>query len=243
MKGTTKVGLTAVLSLLSCWSCVFAQTTKSKEVAQPAMRSACDVRTASINTLVKESLPRGARLENVMTVDLENDGHPEVAFIYSLPAKSEYDWQTVTARVFRCDESGWKVAYEDEDEKMGANDKLSMEKIGSKGGKVAIVLIRHYEGAGTATSWELLAMIKNRVTSLPSDRLVRDFLARRGYVFNGYNSVKVDLDLIVDEMPGYSPQTARCCPDKAPLRLTFRFTGSTIQIESVKTTGEAPESQ
>jgi hypothetical protein len=46
--------------------------------------------------------------------------------------------------------------------------------------------------------------------------------------------VTVKGDLVVEDVAGYSPATARCCPDKPSLAITYKFTGFSIKLNSVK---------
>jgi hypothetical protein len=201
----------------------------------------CSDQPSALGDLVNSRLPMGAKLDQMLPVKFSgNQGETEIALVYSIAPRSENDWQTATLEVWKCGESGWRSVYKSVNDRMGAHDQLRIEKVSSKSGPEAIVVISHYEGAGTATSWDLLARIHDKLTRIQSDRLVQSSLASRGYVFNGYNGVKVEGNLIIDELAGYSAHTARCCPDLPSIRLTFQFTGAKLNLDSVRTFGEAP---
>src|ERR1051326_907128 len=63
-------------------------------------------------------------------------------------------------------------------------------------------------------------------------RLKAEVLKSKGYQDWGYNGVTHKGDLVVEEQTGYSQHTARCCPDRPSLRMTFRFTGHSIALVS-----------
>lgn len=39
---------------------------------------------------------------------------------------------------------------------------------------------------------------------------------------------------MIETQPGYSKNTARCCPDKPPIEIKFKFTGNSIELDSVR---------
>ena len=60
-------------------------------------------------------------------------------------------------------------------------------------------------------------------------------LKARNYMSGmGYNNVTSEGDLVIEELPGYSPGRARCCPDRPSVAVAFRFTGSSLKLDSVK---------
>lgn len=84
------------------------------------------------------------------------------------------------------------------------------------------------------TAWHVLASVNHKITSLDPAREKAKVLNARGYVDNGYNGVKSKGDLIIEEQAGYSRHTARCCPDRPSLEVTFKFTGNSLVLDSVK---------
>jgi hypothetical protein len=130
-----------------------------------------------------------------------------------------------------------RVLYEDKgfvDNGGGAGDALRLQKVKATGGREAVVVVLKFSGAGTATDWHVLASINGGIMELRADQMKMSALKRRGYVHMGYNGVKVDGDRVIENLTGYSEGQARCCPDRPPLELSFRFTGTALKLESVK---------
>ena len=91
-----------------------------------------------------------------------------------------------------------------------------------------------YSGAGTATDWHVLTLIEGKITRLDSSGVRDRVLKKKGYVYMGYNGVKVTGDLVVENLAGYSPGRARCCPDRPSINVNVKFTGSSLRLDSVK---------
>jgi hypothetical protein len=59
-------------------------------------------------------------------------------------------------------------------------------------------------------------------------------LHEREYADNGYNGVKTNGDLIIEDLAGCTRHRARCCPNRPSLELSFKFTGRALVLDSVK---------
>jgi hypothetical protein len=180
-------------------------------------------------------LPPTAVVKQQLSLDLENDGIAEAALVYTIPDKSDDVYHITGVQVLKYSPvSGWAVAFEETEPKMGTNDHISIEELRTPKGNEGLVVISYYSGAGTATMWHVLASIEDKITRLDPTRERAKVLNTRGYVDLGYNGVKSKGDLVVEDLPGYSRHAARCCPDRPSIEMTFKFTGSSIALESAK---------
>lgn len=185
---------------------------------------------------VRPFLPPGARIIKVLQLDFEHDGVEEMAVAYTI-SQPENDEVTTRVHVFRYQgNSQWKKIFEETAPTFGmsSNDEIDIEKVKSSNNKEGVVVTWITSGAGTASSWYLLASQNHKISVLDPSLIKRKVLRARGYQDNGYNSITVENNHIIDEQPGYSRHTARCCPDKPTIEIYYRFTGSSIEIDSVK---------
>jgi len=184
---------------------------------------------------VRVFLPPAALIKQQLSLDLENDGIAEAVLVYTIPDKSDDVYHTTGVQVLKYSPvSGWAVAFEETEPKMLTSDDISIEKLRAPTGKEALLVISYYSGAGTATTWHMLASINDKITRLDPTRERAKVLDARGYVDNGYNGVKSEGDLVVEDLTGYSRHAARCCANRPSLEMSFKFTGSSITLDSVK---------
>lgn len=106
-------------------------------------------------------------------------------------------------------------------------------------GKTGAVVINSYNGAGTSTNWFMLAesdgeIVKLEVTGRES------VLDSYGYQDMGYNAVNLSGNTITENIPGYSKEANRCCPDKSPISIDYKFDGEAIVVDVV-VVSETPE--
>lgn len=183
-------------------------------------------------------LPAAAVLLKELPVNFEPEGGRWIVLAYAVPERPPYDFQC-TAKVleYRPD-TGWTLAYEQRDlitNGGGPFDALRIEKVTSSGSKEGVVVILKGAGAGTSTYWYVVTRVGGKFVQLESAPIRDKVLRERHYQFGGYNRVSVKGDLVIELIPGYSPGRARCCPDRPSLDIASKFTGSSIQLDSVKT--------
>jgi hypothetical protein len=133
--------------------------------------------------------------------------------------------------------SGWTVAFEETDGVIngaGVSAAIDIDKLRASSGKEGVVVVLHNSGAGTATTWHVLASVGNKISRLAPEQSRAKVLKHRGYQDWGYNGVTSKDNFVIESQPGYSQNTARCCPDRPSMEMLFRFTGSSIVLESVK---------
>ncbi len=184
---------------------------------------------------VLADLPPAATVKQQLSVDFEHDGVAEVVLVYTIPDKLDKVYETAGVRILKHSSvSGWVVAFEETERQMKGNDNTSVEKLRSPNGKEGVVVISYHSGAGTVTSWCVLASLNDKITTLDPTRERAEVLNSRGYADNGYNGVKLKGELIIEDLSGYSRHAARCCPNRPSLEMTFKFTGSSIRLDSVK---------
>jgi Domain of unknown function (DUF4357) len=184
---------------------------------------------------IRAFVPPAAVVKQQLSLDLENDGIPEAALVYTIPDESDEMYHNAGVQVLKYSPvSGWAVAFEQAEPKMRTTDQVSIEKLRTQNGKEALVVISYYSGAGTATMWHVLASIEDKITRLDPTRERVKVLNARGYVDNGYNSVKSKGDMVIEDLTGYSRHAARCCANRPSLEMSFKFNGSSIVLDSVK---------
>ena len=115
----------------------------------------------------------------------------------------------------------------------GAADAIKIDKIKAHNGTEGIIVALKSSGAGTATEWHVLMMVDGRISRLDPGRARANILQKRGYQDWGYNSVTSNGEYIVETQPGYSRATARCCPDRPTIEMTFKFTGTSLLVDKV----------
>jgi len=183
---------------------------------------------------VTEFLPKNAKLIKESKVDFENNGVVAVVLAYASDTVPDV---TTGVRVLKYGASGWAVEFEEIDSVTngaGASDAINIEKVRSSSGKEGVVVVLKISGAGTSTEWHVLASVRNKILKLDSTGIRDKVLKARGYVYMGYNGVTVDGDAVIESLAGYSRGRARCCPDRPPIAITSRFTGTSIKLDSVK---------
>ena len=214
-------------------------------LAATLLTTASSAQGASPHGLLSESgddgpspsgfIPAEAILVKELRVDLDGNGTNEIALAYGFDSEPNVN---TGVRILKRGASGWAVVFEESDSLIngaGPSDAVDIEEVSSPEGKDGVVVILKNSGAGTTTDWHLLASIKGKVVRLESAGFRDTVLKGKGYIFNGYNGVKVSGDLVIEDIPGYSPRTARCCPDKPSIAITTRFTASSLRLGSVKT--------
>jgi TonB family protein len=180
-------------------------------------------------------VPGGASITKQLSVDFEGDRVPEIVQMYSVPEASGSVYQTVGINVLKFDpQSGWALAYRETETIMPGPDRIAADVVTSAGGEQGVVVISYHSGAGTATAWHLLASVDSKITKLDPAKMRAKALDEREYEDNGYNGVKTKGDLIIEDLAGYTRHTARCCPNRPALELSFKLTGRTLVLDSVK---------
>jgi hypothetical protein len=164
-------------------------------------------------------------------VDFDNNGAIETVLAYASDTEPVI---TTGVRVLKYHApSGWAVAFEETDGVIngaGVSAAINIDKLRASSGKEGVVVVLHNSGAGTATTWHVLASVGNKISRLAPDQSRAKVLKHRGYQDWGYNGVNSKGDFVIESQPGYSRNTARCCPDGPSIDMMFRFTGQFYRI-------------
>jgi len=112
----------------------------------------------------------------------------------------------------------------------GAGIQVNVDLIKASDDTQGLFVLESEAGAGTSANWHIITKQMKRLDRKP---VLDQVLNARGNVFLGYNGVKVLNDIVIETVPGYSKNAARCCPDKAALEISYRFTGASIKFVSV----------
>jgi len=174
-------------------------------------------------------LPSNATLVMQLAVHFAGKGSPEMVLAY---ASDSDESVTTGVRVV----SGGAVSFEesaDVTNGAGGRDAIKIIKVKARNGAEGVVVSLKSSGAGTATEWHVLGMVDGKISRLEPGRARANVLKRRGYQDGGYNAVTASGEYIVETLPGYSRATARCCPDRPTLEMTFRFTGTALRLDKV----------
>ena len=189
------------------------------------------------NREVRAFLPPAAVVKQELSVDFEGDGRAEPVLVYSAPDRShDAAYYDAGIQVLKYSPGfGWAVASEEPEARLiKGEDEVRGEKLRSASGEEGVLVINYHSGAGTVTTWYVLACVREKITMLDPTLIRKKLLSARDYADNGYNSVKSKGDLVVEELTGYSRHAARCCPNRPSLEMNFKFTGNGITVDSVK---------
>jgi hypothetical protein len=115
----------------------------------------------------------------------------------------------------------------------GALNAIKIDKIKAHKGPEGVIVALKNSGAGTATEWHVLTMVGGKISRLNPERARANILQKRGYQDWGYNAVASNGEYIIETQPGYSRETARCCPDRPTIKMTFKFTGTSLLVDKV----------
>jgi hypothetical protein len=214
-----------LFAALLLWTSALAQVT----TGQHTFENQENARTPDVNSFV----PKRAQLIKQLRISFDPSDKPSVALAYATKV-NDYDF-SVGVRVLEYRKSGWVVSYREIGDVGTPGDPLTIEKVESAAGKEGLVVVSTFSGAGTATAWHAVTRRGPKIVELNPTTIRDRALRRRGYEFQGYNTVTVKGDSIFEEISGYSHGEARCCPDRPPLKLGFKFTGSALQLISVET--------
>jgi len=178
---------------------------------------------------LKRFLPEEATLTKQMTVDFAN-GRDSAFVVIAYQMRDEEG-----LRILKPDKTkGWKVAYKEGNPSEPVQDELILHTVRSRNGKEGLVVVYYHSGAGTTTDWKIIAESNGKFVSQDATPIRDGVLKRRHLIFGGYNGVRVDHDLVIETIAGYSPGVARCCPDQPPVVMRVKFNGTSIKLDSVE---------
>jgi uncharacterized protein DUF4357 len=184
--------------------------------------------------ILRKFLPEDATLLKHLRINFDDRGE-QVVMAYASETTPGID---TGVRILQPNaNSRWAIAFEEKVDVInggGASSAINIERVRASNGMEAVVVILQHSGAGTATEWHVLASINGTITKLDPESQKKKALKARAYEFQGYNGVKAKGDLIVETLAGYTRRQARCCPNRPPLEMSFRFTGRSIDLHAVR---------
>lgn len=177
---------------------------------------------------LKSFLPEEATLTRQMAVDFSNSREPAfVVLAYQMRDEEGL-------RILKRDKAKrWKVVYKEADPGEPIQDDLILHTVKAANGKEGLVVVYYHSGAGTTTDWKIIAEVDGKFITQDAAPIRETVLKKRGLMFEGYNGVRVDHDLVIETISGYSGRTARCCPDQPSVEMRVKFTGTSIKLDSV----------
>jgi len=178
----------------------------------------------------KTFIPNGAKYIREFRLDFENDGIDEIVVVYSTNTTNGVQNDTGFIILAHQSNKEWKVVY-DQLPARGAGIQISVDSIKAPDRTQGLFVLESEAGAGTSADWYIITKQMKKLDRKP---VLDQVLNTRGNVFLGYNGAKVMNDVVVETVPGYSKDAARCCPDKPALEISYRFTGTSIEFVSVK---------
>lgn len=189
---------------------------------------------APVNPDLARFIPPNATLMTQLRVDFDKRFGIETLLAY---ASGDRHSITTGVRVLKYDSRlGWAIVFEEADDVTngaGPSDSIRIDKVKATSGREGVVVVLQNSGAGTATTWHILAAVGNRISRVNPDRARAKALQQRGYQDWGYNGVTVKGQFVLETQPGFSRDTARCCPDRPTIEMTFRFTGTSVVLDKV----------
>ena len=175
----------------------------------------------------KPAAPHDATSSQSLDVDFEGNGHKELVLAYEVRGDdARLDSYLV---VYKQLDSSWAEVFKDEFD--GAA--VSIEELSNCSTKEAILVKSQYSGAGTITSWYVLASVNGQLAKSSPEKLKRGVLTQYGYTDMGYNSLTVEMGIIKETQPGYSYNQPRCCPDKPQIHVEYKFDGKALTLGAV----------
>ncbi len=204
-----------------------------EEVLQQAAPARGDIAQVDVGAF----LPAGAVLVKRLNLDVGHGSGTAVALAYGLEDEKDGPYIHCGVRILKKDVSGWAIAFEETDSVIngaGVSDAIVIEKVRSSRGAEGLLVVLKNSGAGTATDWHIVAKVGNKFLKLDSSRIRDRALKEKKYPFMGYNGVKSEGEFVIEDLPGYSPGRARCCPDRPTIEVRYRFTGSSVTLDAVK---------
>jgi hypothetical protein len=115
----------------------------------------------------------------------------------------------------------------------GTADAIQIDRIKAHKGTEGVIVALKSSGAGTAIEWHVLTMVGGKISRLDPGLVRANILQKRGYQDWGYNALTSNGEYIIESQPGYSRETARCCPDRPTIKMTFKFTGTSLLVDKV----------
>jgi len=130
--------------------------------------------------------------------------------------------------------NGWMIIHH-EPANNGSPNGIMMDILKLADNSNALFVQSDYSGAGTTSSCAIFARLNKKVRKYDRWPVLEKVLKTRDYVFQGYNgSSVVDNSSVEESVPGYSKEASRCCADRPRLLIRYRFTGTSIEVASVK---------
>lgn len=190
--------------------------------------------TRGIQAEIQKLVPKHATITQRMAVDFGNGVEPgAVAVVYTLPPVYADSENVGLSILRRRDVSSWTIAYQETDRIDPGGDEWTLQKVRAASGQEAVVAVYYHSGAGTTTNWKLIAAVRGKLVPFDPTPIRDKVLKARHSVFLGYNGVKSDRDIVIETIPSYSPDRARCCADKPTVAIRIRFTGTRLKLDSV----------
>jgi hypothetical protein len=183
----------------------------------------------AINVDLSRFLPLNATLVMQLAVHFGDKTSPEMVLAYASESGPSV---TTGVRVLK----DGAVAFEESAGVIngaGAWDAIKIDKVKARNGTEGVIVTLKSSGAGTATEWHVLGMVGGKISRLNPGRARANILQQRGYQDWGYNAVASNGEYIVETQPGYSRETVRCCPDRPTIKMTFKFTGTSVLLDKV----------
>lgn len=179
-------------------------------------------------------IPSGASFIREFKLDFESDGIDEIVVVFSTNVTSGTQDDTGFVILARQANKEWKVVY-NQPPVRGAGIQVFVNSIKAPGNTRGLFVLELEASAGFSADWYIITKAMKKLDRRP---VLNQVLDTKGNVFLGYNGAKVVNDLVVETVPGYSKNAARCCPDKPTLEITYGFTGVSIKPVSVKERAE-----
>ncbi len=181
----------------------------------------------------------GGVLIEERTIEMDTASEIELVRTFKSSGNADYPLPSSGLVIDVCDEGKWETVYRAAADKE-APESIELDTLDTERGKVLVVK-KEYAGAGTSMEWEIIVLSEKKTQIYPRGALIDDILAGKNYQFMGYNEVHTERNMVVETVPGYSEDAARCCPDLPSLKIFYQFTNDKIRVVSSEVVPGTPK--
>lgn len=200
------------------------------QIASPENKT-CDIAGAP-------SIPSGKVTEE-RTIEMDAASDIELVRTFKSEGSADYPLPSSGFVIDVCADGTWSTAHSEAADKE-APETIELDTLDTEGGKV-LVIKKEYAGAGTSMEWEVITLRDGKISVYPRGALLDNVLETKNYQFMGYNEVHTERNMVVETVPGYSEDAARCCPDLPSLKIFYQFSDGKIRVVSSEVVPGTPK--
>ncbi|MEK7660124.1 MAG: hypothetical protein AAB343_02880 [Patescibacteria group bacterium] len=173
------------------------------------------------------------------TIEMDATSEIELVRTFKSAGNDDYLLPSSGLVIDVCEDGKWETVYRADADKE-APESIELDTLDTASSKVLVVK-KEYAGAGTSMEWEIITLRNGKANVYPRGTLLDGVLDGKNYQFMGYNEVHVERNMVVETVPGYSADAARCCPDLPTLKIFYQFTADKIRVVSTEVVPGTPK--